>query len=129
MMKMEKDFVVSWKSSKKPGKQRKYVKRAPNHIKSKMIRSKVSDEISKKYNIGTVRVIKGDRVKILRGQFKGKTGKVESINVKLCKVNIENIGLQKKDGTKTKYPIHHSNIVITELNLSDKKRTHRINKK
>ena len=28
----------------------------------------------------------------------------------------------KKDGTKVFYPIHPSNLVVTELNLDDKKR-------
>ena len=126
---MEKKFVVSWKGSKKPNKQRKYVANAPNHISSKMICSMLSDELKKKHNKNNLRVIKGDRVKILRGQFKGKSGKVENVNIKTKKLYIENIELQKKDGTKTQYPIHHSNVMITELNLKDKKRSEIIKRK
>ena len=126
---MEKKFVVSWKGSKKPNKQRKYIANAPNHISSKMICSMLSDELKKKHNKHNLRVIKGDRVKILRGQFKGKSGKVENVNIKTKKLYIENIELQKKDGTKTQYPIHHSNVMITELNLKDKKRSEIIKRK
>ncbi|MBT3463447.1 50S ribosomal protein L24 [archaeon] len=126
---MEKKFVVSWKGSKKPNKQRKYIANAPNHISSKMICSMLSDELKKKHNKNNLRVIKGDRVKILRGQFKGKSGKVENVNIKTKKLYIENIELQKKDGTKTQYPIHHSNVMITELNLKDKKRSEIIKRK
>ena len=126
---MEKIFVVSWKGSKKPNKQRKYIANAPNHISSKMICSMLSDELKKKHNKNNLRVIKGDRVKILRGQFKGKSGKVENVNIKTKKLYIENIELQKKDGTKTQYPIHHSNVMITELNLKDKKRSEIIKRK
>ena len=94
-----------------------------------MICSMLSDELKKKHNKNNLRVIKGDRVKILRGQFKGKSGKVENVNIKTKKLYIENIELQKKDGTKTQYPIHHSNVMITELNLKDKKRSEIIKRK
>ena len=50
-------------------------------------------------------------------------------NIKTKKLYIENIELQKKDGTKTQYPIHHSNVMITELNLKDKKRSEIIKRK
>ena len=39
--------------------------------------AKLSKELRAKQNIRSVRVRTGDKVKILRGQFKGKTGVVE----------------------------------------------------
>ena len=72
---------------------------------------------------------KGDKVKVLRGQFKKHTGSVERIDLKKTRVYISGIEITKKEGTKTTYPIDPSNLVITELNLDDKKRQKIIERK
>ena len=59
---------------------------------------------------------------IMRGQFAGKTGRIERVNTKKSTVTMSGIEMSKKDGTKSLYPIHVSNLSITELNLDDKKR-------
>ncbi len=82
----------------------------------------LSKELIKKYSRRSLRIRKGDTVKILRGQFKGKTGKVMKIDLKKSRVNIENIQQIRRDGTKSFYPINVTNVVITTLDLSDKKR-------
>ena len=41
---------------------------------------------------------------------------------------ITGVEMIKKDGTKAFYPIHPSNLVVTELNLDDKKRMAVVNK-
>jgi large subunit ribosomal protein L24 len=115
-------FSKSWKSSVKPSKQRKYVAKAPLNIKSKMLMSHLSDELAKKHGKRSARVKKGDRVKIMTGQFADKTGKVERVFTAKMKLYIEGAEIQKKDGTKVKYPIYASNVMITELDTSDKKR-------
>lgn len=65
---------------------------------------------------------KGDKVKVVRGQFKKTEGKIEKINSKREKLYINGIEVVKKDGTKVNYPINPSNVVITELSLDDKMR-------
>ena len=119
---MKKKFSKSWKSSKQPRKQRKYRANAPLNIKRKFISSHLSKELREKYSIRNIRIRKDDKVKIIRGQFKGKTGKITKVITKKSKVFIENIQNIKNDGTKTYYPIDPSNLIITELNLTDKKR-------
>ncbi len=84
--------------------------------------SSLSKELRKKYNRRSFRIRKGDKVKIMRGQFKGKEGKIEEVDLKNYKVYIENIEVVKKDGTKTKYPLHPSNLSIVEFNTDDKMR-------
>ena len=127
-MKMKK-WSKSWKSSKNPKKQRKYVFNAPLHIKHKFLAANLSDELRKKYNKRNIPVRKGDKVKILRGQFKSIIGKIEKVLLKKTKVYIENAQLQKKDGSKAYYPIHPSNLMITELNLEDKERKKALDRK
>lgn len=119
---MKKEYSTTWKSSIQPRKQRKYRYNAPLHIRSKFAGSHLSAELKKKYAKRSARVRKGDKVKIMRGQFKGKQGKVEKVDTKKEKVYITNISLQKRDGTKVSYPIHTSNLLIMEFNLEDKKR-------
>tara|TARA_Y100000310_G_C20634082_1_gene790256 strand:+ start:400 stop:780 length:381 start_codon:yes stop_codon:yes gene_type:complete len=119
---MKSIFSTSWKSSKQPRKQRKYVYNAPNHIKKKLVSTNLSKELRKKYNKRNIPIRKGDKVKILRGQFKGKVGEITKVDLKNIKVNIDKIELLKKDGNKVPYPITPSNLMITELKLEDKKR-------
>ncbi|NTV22935.1 MAG: 50S ribosomal protein L24 [Nanoarchaeota archaeon] len=114
-------FSKSWKSSVKPRKQRNYIARAPKHTKSKMMVSHLSDDLSKKHKRRSLRVVVGDKVTVMTGQFKTKTGKVEKVDLSKGKVYIAGVELQKKDGTKVKYPITSSNLMITELK-EDKKR-------
>lgn len=117
-----KHFSRYWISSKKPKKQRKYRANAPHHIKRKMIASNLSKELRKTQKRRSMVLVKKDSVKVLRGSFKKKTGKIVGINVKSGKVFIENLQKTKKDGTKINIPFDPSNLQITELNLDDKKR-------
>ena len=119
---MKVKFSKEWKSSKQPRKQRKYRYNAPLHIKGTMMSAHLSKELKEKYKKRSARVVKGDKVKISRGQFKTKTGKVERVDTKQGKVYITGIEMMKKDGTKTMYPINPSNLILIELHLEDKKR-------
>ena len=119
---MKKRFSKSWKKSKQPRKQRKYRYNAPLHIRQKFVNVHLSKELKDKYKTRNVMLRKGDKVKIERGQFKKKSGTVDRIDLKKTKVYINGIEVLKKDGTKTVYPIHPSNLIITELSLDDKKR-------
>ena len=117
-----KKFSKSWVSSKKPSKQRKYRLNAPLNIKRKFLSVHLSKELKSKYKTRNIVIRKNDKVKILRGQFKGKIGMIIKVITKKAKVLIEGIENNKKDGTKTYYPIEPSNIMITELDLTDKRR-------
>ena len=69
------------------------------------------------------RVRVGDKVRVQRGQFKGREGKVERVSVKDSTLIISKVEQVKKDGnTKVPYPVHASNVSIVELDLSDKRR-------
>ncbi len=119
---MKRKFSTHWKSSRQPRKQRKYIAKAPLHIKRKFLSANLSKELRKKYNRRNIPARKGDTVKIMRGKFRKKTGKIISIDTKTSKIKIEGIMIKKQDGSKANVPIHPSNLQITELNLNDKKR-------
>lgn len=119
---MKQSFLSQWKSSVQPRKQRKYRAEAPLHVQGTFLSAHLSKELRKKYLRRSLRVKKGDKVKIMRGQFKGKTNKVDRVNLKNGKVYITGIETIKKDGSKTMYPFEPSNLLLTELNATDKKR-------
>jgi large subunit ribosomal protein L24 len=84
--------------------------------------SHLSKELRQKHNKRSITLRKGDKIKILRGNFKGKSGVVERVVSKRDKVYVNGIEVIKKDGTKQLVPLRPSNLLITQLNLDDKKR-------
>ncbi|MBT4935775.1 50S ribosomal protein L24 [Candidatus Woesearchaeota archaeon] len=119
-------FSTGWKSSTQPRKQRKYVYNAPLHTKQTMVHVHLSSELKKKYGTRRVQVKKGDKVKILRGQYKKKEGKVERVNLKQGKLFITGVEFIKKDGTKIPVAFTPSNIMIIAVDLGDKKRKQKL---
>jgi len=119
---MKNKFSKSWVASKRPGKQRKYVANAPIHIKRKILAVNLEKTLRKKFGKRSIVVRKGDKVKVVRGQWKKKQGKILRVDSKRERVYIEGITRKKMDGSNAEVPIRFSNLQITELNLDDKKR-------
>jgi len=124
-----KNFSSTWKSSKKPRKQRKYRLSAPLHIKQKFVQSHLSRDLRKKYGKRSIGLRKGDKVKIMQGQFKKHEGKIEMIDLKKTRAFVNGVELTKRDGTKRLFALHPSNLIITELNLEDKLRQKALERK
>ena len=120
-----KEFSKKWKSSGKPRKQVKYRANAPLHMRHKFLNAKLSKDASKKYGIKRIAVRKGDKVKILRGQFNGKIGKINRVDMLNTKIYIDGIERTKTEGSKSFYPIHPSNVLIVEMSMDDKRRNKR----
>ena len=129
LFKMKKKFSTKWKSSKQPRKQRKYRANAPLHIKKKFVSVNLSRELRKKHNKRNIPVVKGDVVKIMKGKFKKKQGKITGVKLKKSKVSIEGIQVKKMDGSKVNVMLQPSNLQIIELNLEDSKRMKKLNVK
>ncbi len=125
-VRMKTTFSKTWIRSKQPRKQRKYVARAPLHIKGKFLSTHLSKDIKKKYGIRSLRLRTGDKVKVLRGSYRNEEQKVERVDVKNQKIYLEKIEFTKKDGSKATRPFQPSNLMITELNLDDKKRLQKL---
>ncbi len=126
---MKRKFSKSWKSSRQTRKQRKYLANAPLYLKRKMISAHLEKELRKKYGKRSISIRKGDEVKVMVGKFKGKTGKISIVNTKKQKVAIEGIQGKKKDGTKLNVFFNASNLLVKSLNLDDKKRIKKIERK
>ena len=123
---MKRNFSASWKASKQPRKQRKYLAKAPLHLRKKFFSVNLSKDLRKKYGKRNIPLRKGDLIKIMRGKFKKKQGKVIEIKKMTGKIYIENIQTKKQDGSKVNVPVRASNLQIIELNLEDKKRVKKL---
>ncbi|MFQ5782549.1 MAG: 50S ribosomal protein L24 [Nitrosopumilus sp.] len=105
----------------KPTKMRNImIYRATYHTKSKQLGSALSKDLQKKYGKKSVRVVEGDSVTILKGEFKGVDGKVAKVSTQKNSVAIEGVKKEKTKGDKFDVYIHTSNLVVTSLNTEDK---------
>ena len=125
---MKTEWSKNWLSSKQPRKQRKYVYNITLHLARKLVSAVLSKDLRTKYGKKNISLRKGDVVKIMKGEFKGKTGKVEKLRLKKGRIYVEGVSVTKKNGTKVLRPVHASNVMITELQSDDKKRIKRIKK-
>ena len=110
----------------KPTKMRnKLIYRATFNTKSKQLTSLLSKDLRKKYGKRSARVMIGDSITVIRGEFKGVDGKVSKVSSAHNTVAMEGVKKEKVKGEKFDVYIHASNILITGLNEEDK---HRISK-
>ncbi|MFH0832044.1 MAG: 50S ribosomal protein L24 [archaeon] len=126
---MKKEFSKAWNSSSKARKQRKYRYNAPLHLKRKFLSSNLSKELRKKYSRRNIELRKGDAVRVMRGELKAKRGKITGFDSAKNRVYVEGIQKSKKDGTKVNISFDPSKLQIVELNIEDKKRIKKIERK
>jgi large subunit ribosomal protein L24 len=114
--------------SKQPRKQRKARYNAPLHVRQKYMGARLSEELSKEYGTRSAAVIKGDTVKVMRGDFKDTEGKVQSVSLKDGKISVDGVISTKVDGTEVQRTIYPSNVMITKLEMKDGRRATSIKK-
>ena len=98
----------------------------PKHIRDKMASAALDDALKEQYGRKTMRVVKGDSVKVMRGEYAGIEGKVNKVNTETGTLEIEGIQREKVRGGNVKVPIHSSNVKIVGLDLGDKLRVKRL---
>ena len=103
--------------------------RAMNQILNKQICAPISKDLRKKYSRRGIRVMTDDTVKVIRGEYKGITGKVTKISTENSCIVIEGNKKEKAKGEKVDVYIHSTNVIITSLNTDDKWRIKILEKK
>jgi large subunit ribosomal protein L24 len=86
----------------------------------KNVRAPLSKELKGKYGTRTVRVRKGDTIKVVRGDYKNVEGKVERVDPKNGFIYVGNVTSEKVDDSKYLSPHKHSKIKVQSLKLDDK---------
>ena len=121
-IKMKAKFNKSWNSSKQPRKQVKFRANAPNHIKRTFMGAPLDKKLREKYGRRTIEVKKGDEVKIMRGKFKGKQGKVGTVDVSNTRLTVDGVQRAKKNGEKLETWFDPSIVKIIVLDDKDSRR-------
>ena len=85
--------------------------------------SHLSKDLKAKWNVRSIPVRKGDTVKIMRGTYKGRTGKVQSVYRRRWCIYIEKLVKEKVNGQQANLPIHPSNVEITALRIDRDRKT------
>jgi large subunit ribosomal protein L24 len=121
-------------SSKNPRKQRKGRYNAKPHNRRKLISSHLcgdsGNDLIHQYNCRSLPVIKGDMVRIMRGdkEIVGKEATVTTIFSRDMLIGLDGINVKKPDGSEVARKISPSNVVIIKLNLSDPRRKEKLDK-
>jgi large subunit ribosomal protein L24 len=114
----------------KPTKMRnRQIYKATHTVRSGQVGAALSKDLRERYGRKSIRVIKGDTVSVVRGEFKEIDGKIAKVWVSSGRVAIEGIKKEKGKGDKIDILIHASNLVVTSLNTDDSKRMAKIDKK
>jgi large subunit ribosomal protein L24 len=96
-----------------------FYKLISKHKREKLLGANLSENLRKQHNKRSMRVIKGDTVRILRGEYVGVEGKVEKVNTERSTLSIEGVQREKIRGGKVKVQIHASNVQIISVNTDD----------
>ena len=99
---------------------------ATKQTASSQLSGSLSKELQKKYHKRSVRIIEGDTVKVVRGEFDGVDGKVTKVSLENNGINIEGVKKDKIKGDKFDVYVHTTNIVVTGLNGDDKWRMNKL---
>lgn len=105
-----------------PRKQRKALYEAPLHTRQKLVSAHLSKKLKEEFGRRSLAIRKGDKVKVMRGEFFGLMGNVKEVDLKKLKVIVEKIARKKVDGTEVLATFHPSNLQIIEANMEDKER-------
>src|SRR3712207_8503181 len=89
----------------------------PKHRRDKMVGAVMEDSLRKQYGRKNIRVIKGDSVRVMRGEYKGVEGKVEKVNTEQATFHIEGI---QRDRKSTRLNSSHANISYAVFCLKKK---------
>ena len=98
----------------------------PKHQRDKMVGAVLEDSLREQYNRKNIRVVKGDSVRVMRGEYKGVEGKVEKVNTEHATFHIEGIQREKIRGGQVKVPIPSSKVMVISLNLDDNYRSRKL---
>ncbi len=102
--------------SRQPRKQRRWLyKTAKLHERHRLLHATLSKKLREKYGKRAIRVRKGDKVRIMRGQFAGHEGKVIEVDMRKCRIKVDGVTIRKADGAEVAIPIHASNVMIIDL--------------
>lgn len=107
--------------SRQPRKQRKRFYAAPLHVRHKHLAAPLSFELRQKHGFRSIPVRKGDKVRVMRGDFMKLEGDVLEVDTKRRRIIVAGVVTRKADGTEVPRPVSPSKVMVIKLK-SDKER-------
>ncbi len=91
---------------------------SPSHIRRKLMSVNLSRDLKVTHGIKSLPIRKDDEVKIVRGGFKGQSGKVQSVYRKKMCLYVEKVTKQRVNGAPQKIPVQPSNCVLVKIKMN-----------
>ena len=93
----------------------------PLHRRHKLLAARLNKDLKQKLKARSLPVRKGDRVKILRGDFKKLEGEILEVDNKSLSITVQGATITKSDGSQVNRPIRPANVMLLKL-VEDKER-------
>ncbi|KAI0030384.1 translation protein SH3-like domain-containing protein, partial [Vararia minispora EC-137] len=95
---------------------------APSSIRRKIMSSSLSKELRAKHSARSLPIRKDDEVRIVRGKYKGREGKVTQVYRKKWVIHVDRVQRDKANGSSVPIGVHPSNVVITSIKFDKDRR-------
>ena len=95
---------------------------APSHVRRILMSAPLSKELRAKYNVRSLPVRKDDEVRVKRGGFKGREGKVTACYRLKWVIHVDKVQREKANGATVPVGIDASNVEITKLKLTNNRK-------
>jgi large subunit ribosomal protein L24 len=121
---------MQWNKTVKVRKQRKRLWNAPQHRQHKALTCRLDNRLIEKYKfaISRIPIRKGDKVRIVRGSYKDPNKEIDVVEVrpKDNTIVLSEVTLSKADSKRVPRVFRPAALIITKLNLGDRRRRDRI---
>ncbi|TKA58044.1 hypothetical protein B0A53_00446 [Rhodotorula sp. CCFEE 5036] len=101
---------------------------APSSVRRVIMSAPLSKELRAEHGTRSIPIRKDDEVKIVRGTYKGREGRVTTCQRKNFRIFVEGVSRDKGNGATVPIGVNASNVVITKLKL-DKDRKNILSRK
>lgn len=120
VLKIKMKFNPDVSSSRR--KSRKAHFSAPSSVRRKIMSSPLSKELRTKYSVRSLPIRKDDEVRIVRGKYKDREGKVTQVYRKKWVIHVDRVQRDKSNGASVPIGVHPSKVVITTIKLDKDRR-------
>ncbi|VDN54002.1 unnamed protein product [Dracunculus medinensis] len=103
-------------------KSRKAHFNAPSHLRRKMMSAPLIKDLRNKHGIRSIPIRRDDEVTVVRGHYRGNSGRVMRVYRKKFVIHIDKITREKANGSTVHIPIHPSKVQIIKLKMDKDRR-------
>ncbi len=106
----------------KPDTERKRYFQDPIHLRRKRMHVHLSPELRKVCGKRAILIRSGDKVKIMRGQYKGQERIVARVDYKYYRVYLQGLSRKNARGEERLIPFHPSNLMLVSPVMTEERK-------